>query len=204
MPTNAQPEIFDTLLGEGEYTAIENFNLPNFKILIIKLLSPVDMQVVAPDGKKIGKDFTTNQEINEITYAFYSGFGTDDEYVTIINPEDGEYKVITQGTGNGGEYTVSSALISDNEVLEQDFIAHTTTGQIENIILDLSLTDGTIEVVPEDATAPKITVNSPQNKDYLHSDIFNIDYSKIITYERQDETEAKKELACAGEVCEIV
>jgi len=31
-----------------------------------------------------------------------------------------------------------------------------------------------------------------------------VDFSKIITYERQDETEVKKELACAGGVCEIV
>jgi ribonucleoside-diphosphate reductase alpha chain len=32
----------------------------------------------------------------------------------------------------------------------------------------------------------------------------HIDYSKIITYEKQDETEVKKELACASGVCEIV
>lgn len=31
----------------------------------------------------------------------------------------------------------------------------------------------------------------------------NIDFSKIMTYERTDETEAKKELACAGGACEI-
>lgn len=31
-----------------------------------------------------------------------------------------------------------------------------------------------------------------------------IDFSKLITYERQDETEVKKELACAGGTCEIV
>lgn len=31
-----------------------------------------------------------------------------------------------------------------------------------------------------------------------------IDYSKIISYERQDETEVKKELACVAGVCEIV
>jgi len=31
----------------------------------------------------------------------------------------------------------------------------------------------------------------------------HIDYSKIITYEKQDETELKKELACAAGVCEI-
>jgi hypothetical protein len=31
-----------------------------------------------------------------------------------------------------------------------------------------------------------------------------VDFSKIITYERQDETEVKKELACSGGVCEVV
>jgi ribonucleoside-triphosphate reductase (thioredoxin) len=32
----------------------------------------------------------------------------------------------------------------------------------------------------------------------------NIDYSKIVTYEKKDETEQKKELACMGGLCEIV
>ena len=31
----------------------------------------------------------------------------------------------------------------------------------------------------------------------------HVDFSKIITYEKQDETEVKKELACVGGVCEI-
>ncbi len=34
--------------------------------------------------------------------------------------------------------------------------------------------------------------------------VAHIDYSKIILYEKRDETEQKKELACAGGVCEIV
>jgi len=32
----------------------------------------------------------------------------------------------------------------------------------------------------------------------------SIDFSKIMTYEKHDETEVKKELACAAGVCEIV
>ena len=32
----------------------------------------------------------------------------------------------------------------------------------------------------------------------------HIDFSKIITYEKVDETELKKELACASGVCEVV
>jgi len=31
-----------------------------------------------------------------------------------------------------------------------------------------------------------------------------VDYSKLIAYERQDETEMKKELACAGNACEVI
>jgi len=31
----------------------------------------------------------------------------------------------------------------------------------------------------------------------------NIDYAKLVTYEKKDETDLKKELACAGGVCEI-
>jgi hypothetical protein len=32
----------------------------------------------------------------------------------------------------------------------------------------------------------------------------HIDYSKIITYEKQNETDLKKELACAAGVCEVL
>jgi hypothetical protein len=31
----------------------------------------------------------------------------------------------------------------------------------------------------------------------------NMDFSKIMSYEKKDETEVKKELACAGGTCEI-
>ena len=38
----------------------------------------------------------------------------------------------------------------------------------------------------------------------LMAKMSHIDFSKIITYEKQDESDLKKELACAGGVCEIV
>ena len=31
----------------------------------------------------------------------------------------------------------------------------------------------------------------------------NLDFSKIVTYEKEDETEVKKELACVSGVCEV-
>jgi len=32
----------------------------------------------------------------------------------------------------------------------------------------------------------------------------NIDYSKLVVYEKTDETEMKRELACVGGACEII
>jgi ribonucleoside-diphosphate reductase alpha chain len=37
----------------------------------------------------------------------------------------------------------------------------------------------------------------------LAKTVEHIDFSKIVTYEREDETEVKKELACVSGVCEI-
>jgi ribonucleoside-diphosphate reductase alpha chain len=44
---------------------------------------------------------------------------------------------------------------------------------------------------------------SEETYDELKKRFANVDYSKLITYERADETEMKRELACAGGTCEI-
>lgn len=51
--------------------------------------------------------------------------------------------------------------------------------------------------------APYETIDEKTYKE-LAKRLEHIDYSKIITYEKQNETDLKKELACAGGVCEIV
>jgi len=51
--------------------------------------------------------------------------------------------------------------------------------------------------------APYEEIDEKKYKE-LSEKMRNIDFSKIITYEKHDETEAKKELACAGGTCEVV
>jgi ribonucleoside-diphosphate reductase alpha chain len=51
--------------------------------------------------------------------------------------------------------------------------------------------------------APYEEINEKKYNE-LSEKMRNIDFSKIITYEKMDETEVKKELACAGGTCEIV
>ncbi len=103
--------------------------------------------VVAPDGKKVGKNFETGGEYAEIEGAFYSGFDTDDEYITIPDPLDGEYKFEIQGTGDGGEFEIEANYINENasvsksysSVIQPNEIIETTliTKAGENISLDL-------------------------------------------------------------------
>jgi len=50
--------------------------------------------------------------------------------------------------------------------------------------------------------APYEIIDEKRYKE-LKASFPNIDYSKLVTYERTDETEQKKELACVGGVCDI-
>ena len=46
---------------------IRNPNRPDIGYLIMSVFSPVHILVTAPDGKRIGYDPATGQEINEIS-----------------------------------------------------------------------------------------------------------------------------------------
>ncbi len=50
--------------------------------------------------------------------------------------------------------------------------------------------------------APYETITKEEYENRM-SNFPNVDYGKLIAYERQDETEMKRELACAGGTCEI-
>jgi len=171
LPTKAESLIYKSLNGKPATKLIEDPHfLPNIKLLILKILSPIDIQVTAPNGKKIGKNFQTGQEINEIENAFYSGFEGDDEYVTIPDPLDGIYKIETQGTGNGGEYTIASGLISDSGTAENDFVAQTLPGLLSSIDISISSTStAPLVVVPEDKIPPVIQTNLIKPR-YLRSE----------------------------------
>jgi pimeloyl-ACP methyl ester carboxylesterase len=161
LPTSGEGTVYKQLIGKTAETLIDKFRFPNFKLLIIKILSPVDVLVTAPDGKRTGKNFATGEEYNEIEDAFYSGFETDNELVTILNPLDGEYKVKALGTGEGGEYTVSVGYISDEELIERDYTAETVSNQETdlNLLIDNANPENTsIEAAsPDDGGEEQIT-----------------------------------------------
>lgn len=171
--TKSEGLVFNKLTGKNAQVLItsntDSIFDKNYRLLIIRLLSPVDMQITAPDGKRIGKDFVTGGEFNEIEGAFYSGFETDDEYITIPNPLDGEYKVETVGTGSG-EYTVATGYISDNVSVDKDFIGQTEPGLTENLNIEVNNSNPEeLSITPQDVAPPSINIISPLAVDYLRS-----------------------------------
>ncbi len=138
-----------------DYNAVTSF-------LFITLFSPIDMQVIAPDGKRLGKDFDTSSEIDEIPGTFYSGFDTDNEYAIIPNPEPGEYKVETVGTGNGGEYKIVTDYVTAASTTEAGLTGSTTPGEVIDHTLSLSAAKDDI-VLTKDVLPPPATTFTPES-----------------------------------------
>ncbi len=169
LPDGVKGKVYQVLTDNEAITLVDNFNFPNFKLIFIKMLSPADLLVVAPDRSKIGKDFD-GQEVNGIPNAFYTGFGTDTEFVTILNPLDGEYKIYTQGTGSG-LYTVEVAYVSEEGTTEKSFTGNTTPGLTTELDLTLDVEQGLpdLDILPTDTEPPVITITAPEAKDYPRS-----------------------------------
>jgi hypothetical protein len=110
--TDAQKDVLELLTTIRPDIKVESGLIKN--IFITQVFSPIDIQVIAPDGKRVGKDFVTGEVFDEIEGAYYSGYATENEFLTIPNPIDGEYKILTQGTGEG-DFKVETTEISEQE-----------------------------------------------------------------------------------------
>jgi hypothetical protein len=158
---------------------------------MVTVYSPVDVQIVSPSGKRMGKNFETGGEYSEIPGAFYTGSDTEDEFVTIPNPEDGEYRVLTEGTGEGEWKIETTEIIED----EDGVGAHASTAELSGMAAPgvpdenkVVLSENQVVAVPKDVTAPAITIGSPEDKEYLTTESIPVSYSA------EDETTAEEDL----------
>ena len=169
LPSRTGGEVFEILTGEIAETVIQEFpEIPNLRLLLIKILSPADLLVIAPDGKKIGKE--NGDEVNEIENGFYTGFTTDTEYITILDPLDGEYKIYTHGT-DSGSYTVETNYIGNEVNIESSFTGNTVPGLVTELIQSIdNAAPHDTEITPNDLIAPAISILSPTTSVFLRSE----------------------------------
>jgi hypothetical protein len=157
------------------------------KVLIIFVFSPVDIQVVYETDdtigtvQRVGKNFETNSVINEIPGAYYSGFHTNSEFITIPNPKSGKYKILTQGTGKG-QYKIETINILEdpttNEVQESlvEIDGVTIAGQMDEKVITLE--NDVVTNEDKDLIPPLISVTSPESgKIYPNNKVVDINFS---------------------------
>jgi hypothetical protein len=141
LPTDASNIAVKILTGKEPTVDITPVMIPQ-KVLMIAILSPADMLITDPNGKKLGTDGST--EKNEIDRAFYSGAESEPELATIPDPAAGEYKVRVQGN-ESGSYRLSASLITGEPGADGGLITgFISAGDIE--VYDVSYISGDIEI----------------------------------------------------------
>lgn len=178
LPSEAAEKVYSVLTGRQLTEAPSLVPIPD-SIFIALVFSPVDIQVVAPDGRRVGKDFETGGYVNEIDGAFYTGSDTDQEFVTIPNPGDGEYTILVEGVGDG-PYRIEAAKIAEDEAGDTDessvsFEGVAEDGSEEEILIEIA--GETVELTDTDTTAPIASVSSPEDgKTYRNTGMLPLMY----------------------------
>lgn len=174
--TDAQKDVLEILTGTRPETEVKKSLIRN--ILFTAVYSPVDIQIIAPDGKWVGKNISGLDDSRKIIDAYYTGSNTQNEFITIPNPENGEYKILIQGIGDG-EYRVESTKISEDVNNPQNAIESTGTisgdaemGKVEEKIVTVAENEVIAEVL--DVIPPVITgsaTTSPNENGWYASDV---------------------------------
>jgi len=210
LPTEAQCDIYaelsnnfiDENIEEEDQICkeINKYGSSNVNWLLFNVFSPIDIQVVDPNNKRIGKNFVTGGNIvDEIKDAYYSGHTSVDgekiktEFIVIPNPIDGEYKILIQGT-NEGNYKIEVAKIGEkinddgnSEVFESKIAieGYAELDKEDSLIVEVK-GDGVInkDDPEEDTVSPVIDVASPQDKIYQKNEVLDISY--VVSDNRTD------------------
>jgi|GEM_PF-752157 len=169
-------DVLELLTGYRPQGVEINWHIPN--LMLVQVFSPVDIQIVAPDGKWSGKNIINLPETDRISGAYYTGFDTDAEFITVPNPS-GKYKIITQGTGSG-DFTVETTLISqgggNSQTQETSAVIQGTATLGREDQFAVQVVNGVV-TEESDIIAPVIEITSPKTGNtYLNNLILPINY----------------------------
>jgi hypothetical protein len=92
--------------------------------------SPADFYVTDPQGRHVGVDPQTGATVNEIPGVFFSGAGTEPEFISIPDM-DGSWQVQLIGTGTGS-YTFTADTVDPNGAVETSTAGNTSIGHIDS------------------------------------------------------------------------
>src|SRR3989344_1618085 len=156
LPAAAFSEIWKTLTETDQEPIPLSNPIEISNLLFIPIASPGDIQIIDPLGRRIGKDFTTSQRVNEIPLAYYTGFENADdiEFVTIPNPVAGQYQIQVEGTGTGN-YGIEANYVSNVTSVTSGFSANIAPDLVEDLGFSLNPSyPPATTITPADTTPP--------------------------------------------------
>ena len=186
LPTNAQCYAIKELTGKDSCDFVSTFKRIK-SILTFGVFSPVDIQVIDKNGNWAGKNIQGLEPDKEIGGAYYSGYDTGNEFLTIPNPIDGEYRIITEGTDNG-DYKIETAKISEDE----------NTGQASESAVEITGT-----AIKNESEELKIEVNGNEVKIGKEEPEESITIDSIIKYVQENITDRQTKLKLGLELRKI-
>lgn len=148
----AQAKIIKELTGQEPETIITSTIIDH--LLIFQIFSPADFQVIAPDGRIIGRNFNSNVIYNELVNGYYTGFrnSSTPEMVIISNPMVGDYQIKLIGTESGGSYKMSVSSMNDAISSESSYSGVILPNQQQEINLSYLATSSAVSSLRPDIT----------------------------------------------------
>jgi hypothetical protein len=105
---NGSAEVLATLPGATAVGSYPTYSSPSTGLsVIIRVDSPVDVLLTAPDGKQIGVDLLTGQPVNDFGVHGFDGGPGEPRFFAIENPAPGDWDVEILGTG-AGPFTITA------------------------------------------------------------------------------------------------
>jgi pimeloyl-ACP methyl ester carboxylesterase len=137
LPSNAKGEVIRELTGESiDLVDDKAYD----KLLMVRVMSPVDLMLSDPSGKRLGRNIYGEGKLNEIEGAYYNGFETKVEFATMVNPLAGDYTIELLGVAEG-KYRLVVSFIEDGLAVDREFSGYVQKGQILNFSFNLDDND---------------------------------------------------------------
>lgn len=170
LPTLALNEMSD-LLGIGRPE--KEYQLASKDQMVMAFACPVDVKIIAPDGSFITKDENT------IDGAEYFSDGKADGYkmISILDPQEGEYKTELEGNGDG-HYDALVYKTNGEQSSSEEFSGDIQEREVINYQISLAENEVAVELdQPQDQTPPQITITSPEeDKVYQNTEEIAVEY----------------------------
>jgi squalene-hopene/tetraprenyl-beta-curcumene cyclase len=119
------------------------------------------IRVIDPDGNLVGYNYMTGLGENQIPTAVYSGPFSEPQYIVIVNPKPGTYKLELVGISEGPYSLTIQGNYGDEVTKTFEYTGEVKPGELDGSQLTVTAIVGPIDIYASQPQFEKITDNIP-------------------------------------------